>query len=199
MKMFRHDFQTDNGAIGLSVEDKKALASMRSSIKLNNGHYTVSLPWKHINVTLPNNRQVALRRITHFQKRFLKDLNFYKLYEGKMKEYVINGHARKIPDDNLQPGSRTSYLPHHATGKKFRIVFDRGASFKETPLNDDLLQGPDLTGNLLGFLTRFREGHIAVIADIRAMFHQVKVNPEDTDSLRFFWWDNNVIASTPKE
>ena len=41
-----------------------------------------------------------------------------------MKEYVINGHARKIPDDNLQPGSRTCYLSHHATGNKFRIVFD---------------------------------------------------------------------------
>ena len=199
MKMFRHDFQTDNGATGLSVEDKEALASMRSSIKLNDGHYTVSLPWKHSNVTLPNNRQVALRRITHLQKRFLKDFNFYKLYEAKMKEYVINGYARKIPDDNLQPGSKTWYLPHHATGNKFRIVFDCGASFKGTSLNDNLLQGPDLTGNLLGVLTRFREGPIAVIADIRAMFHQVKVSPEDRDSLRFFWWDNNDIASTPKE
>ena len=199
MKMFRHDFQTDNGATGLSVEDKEALASMRSSIKLNDGHYTVSLPWKHSNVTLPNNRQVALRRITHLQKRFLKDFNFYKLYEAKMKEYVINGYARKIPDDNLQPGSKTWYLPHHATGNKFRIVFDCGASFKGTSLNDNLLQGPDLTGNLLGVLTRFREGPIAVIADIRAMFHQVKVSPEDRDSLRFFWWDNNDIAFTPKE
>ena len=199
MKMFRHDFQTNNGATGLSVEDKEALASMRSSIKLNDGHYTVSLPWKHSNVTLPNNRQVALRRITHLQKRFLKDFNFYKLYEAKMKEYVINGYARKIPDGNLQPGSKTWYLPHHATGNKFRIVFDCGASFKGTSLNDNLLQGPDLTGNLLGVLTRFREGPIAVIADTRAMFHQVKVSPEDRDSLRFFWWDNNDIASTPKE
>ena len=137
--------------------------------------------------------------ITHLQKRFLKDFNFYKLYEAKMKEYVINGYARKIPDGNLQPGSKTWYLPHHATGNKFRIVFDCGASFKGTSLNDNLLQGPDLTGNLLGVLTRFREGPIAVIADTRAMFHQVKVSPEDRDSLRFFWWDNNDIASTPKE
>ena len=142
MKMFRDDFQTDNGATGLSVEDKEALASIRSSIKLNNGHVTVSLPWKHNNVTLPNNRQMALRRIIHFQKRFLKDSNFYKQYEAKIKEYVINGHARKIPDDNLQPGSKTWYLSYHATGNKFRIVFDCGASFKRTFLNDNLLQGP---------------------------------------------------------
>ena len=79
------------------------------------------------------------------------------------------------------------------------IVFDPGASFKGTSLNDNLLQGPDLTGNLLGVLTRFREGPIAVIADIHAMFHQVKVSPEDRDSLLFFWWDNNNIVFTPKE
>ena len=31
------------------------------------------------------------------------------------------------------------------------------------------------------------------------MFHQFKVSPEDKDSLRFFWWDNNDIAFPPKE
>ena len=51
----------------------------------------------------------------------------------------------------------------------------------------------DLTGNLLGVLTRFREGPIAVIANIRAMFHQVKVSPEDRDSLRFFWWEVMIL------
>ena len=186
MKMFRHNFQTDNGVIGLSVEDNETLSSMRSSIKLNNGHYIVSLPWKHSNVTLPNNGKMALRRITHLQKCFLKESNFYKLYEAKIKEYVINGHACKILNDNLQPAFRTWYLPHHATGNKFRIVFDCEASFNGTFPNDNLLQGPDLTGNLLGVLTRFRGGPIALIADIRTMFHQVKFSPEDRDSLRFF-------------
>ena len=142
MKMFSHDFQTDNGSTGLSVQDKEALASMSSSIKLNNGHYTVSLPWKHSNIALPNNRQVALRRITHLQKRFLKDSNFYKQYEAKVKQYVINGYARKIPDDNLQPGSRTWYLPHHATGNKFRIVFDCGLVLKGLPLMITFFRGP---------------------------------------------------------
>ena len=156
--MFKYDFQTNNGGVELTVEDKEAFVFMRSSLKLNNRHYTVSLPRKHSDVTLPNNRQVALRRITYLQKRFLKDSDFYELYDAKMKDNVINDHACKILDDYLQPGQKKWYLSHHTTGNKFRIVFDCGASFKRTSLNDKLLQGPDLTGNSLGVLTRFREG-----------------------------------------
>ena len=37
---------------------------------------------------------------------------------------------------------------------------------------------------------RFRVGTIAIVADIEAMFHQVLVDSEDADSLRFLWTDN---------
>ena len=40
----------------------------------------------------------------------------------------------------------------------------------------------------MGMLTRFRLHPIAVMADIQAMFHQVRVTQEDQDTLRFLWW-----------
>ena len=39
-------------------------------------------------------------------------------------------------------------------------------------------------------LKRFRDGQLAIMTDIEAMFHQVKVLKEDTDSLRFLWRTN---------
>ena len=33
---------------------------------------------------------------------------------------------------------------------------------------------------------------IAIVADIEAMFHQVKVEPKDCNALRFLWWDENI-------
>ena len=53
-----------------------------------------------------------------------------------------------------------------------------------------LLQGPNLTNNLLGVLLRFRTENIGIMGDIKSMFHQVRVPKEDRDYLRFFWWPN---------
>ena len=57
-------------------------------------------------------------------------------------------------------------------------------------MNKELLQGPHLTNTLLGVLIRFRQGPVALMADIDAMFHQVRVDSEDKDFLRFLWWPN---------
>ena len=70
---------------------------------------------------------------------------------------------------------------------KVRVVFDCPAVFHGTSLNDQLLLGPDLTNSLVGVLLRIRENPVAVMADIEAMFHQVRVTPNDYDALRFLW------------
>ncbi|XP_053376744.1 uncharacterized protein LOC128547687 [Mercenaria mercenaria] len=52
--------------------------------------------------------------------------------------------------------------------------------------------------NLVGVLTRFRQEKIALIADIEAMFHQVRVCENDCDALRFLWWPGGDITKPPK-
>ena len=66
-------------------------------------------------------------------------------------------------------------------------------------LNSQLLQGPDLTNNLVGVLIRFREEPIAIMADIEGMFHQVRVSPKDCDALRFLWWPENDFHKDPED
>ena len=61
------------------------------------------------------------------------------------------------------------------------------------------LQGPDTTNDLVGVLTRFRQDQVAIVVDIEAMFHQVRVKPEDRDALRFLWWPGGDLSSTPAE
>jgi len=77
------------------------------------------------------------------------------------------------------------HIPHFATGEKFRVVFDCAARFCGVSLNDVLLQGPDLTNNLVGVMLRFRQEPVAFAADIKAMFHQVCVAEPDREALRF--------------
>jgi hypothetical protein len=56
-------------------------------------------------------------------------------------------------------------------------VKDDAARFGGTSLNDQLLQEPDINNTLVGVLTRFREGEIAVVADIEGMIYQARVAP----------------------
>lgn len=74
-------------------------------------------------------------------------------------------------------------------------------------LNSQLLQGPDLTNNLTGVLTRFRQKAVAFITDVEAMFHQVHVpsspclcvQEEDSDFLRFLWWPGGELDKDLEE
>ncbi|XP_039268857.2 uncharacterized protein LOC120343903 [Styela clava] len=68
-----------------------------------------------------------------------------------------------------------------------------------TSLNDQLLRGPDSANSLLGTLLRFRQHEIAIVADIEAMFHQVKVHPKDWNVLRFMWWPGGDLSQDPSE
>ncbi len=72
---------------------------------------------------------------------------------------------------------------YHPKKKTLRVVFDCGAAYKGTSLNSELLQGPDLTSPLIGVLLRFRQERIAIMADIKSMFHQVRVANSDVNYL----------------
>jgi ribonuclease HI len=47
---------------------------------------------------------------------------------------------------------------------------------------------------LFGVLTRFRSEKLAFVADLEAMFYQVKVPPADRSFLRFLWWPKGDIS-----
>ena len=66
-------------------------------------------------------------------------------------------------------------------------------------MNQNLLQGPDLTNGLIGVLCRFREKAVAFSCDVQSMFHQFFVNEEDRDLFRFLWWENGDLETRPVE
>ena len=56
-----------------------------------------------------------------------------------------------------------------------------------------------MTNNLTGVLCRFRKENIAFMCDVEGMFHQVKVNEECRNLLRFLWWEKGDTSKEPKE
>ena len=83
--------------------------------------------------------------------------------------------------------------------RKICVVFDCSAAYKGRFINKELLSGPDLTNQVIGVLTIFREEKMAFMADVEAMYHQVQV-PEDQQSFsKFLWWGNHDIDREPHD
>ena len=80
----------------MSLEDKKALRTMEQSVKLQDGHYQVALPWRAFPPFLPYNRSLAERRLRMLTRRFLQDNELFKNYKGTMEKY--HGKTRVMLD-----------------------------------------------------------------------------------------------------
>ena len=120
-----------------------------------------------------------------------------------MNGLIASNYAELVPEEEMKlDNGRIWYLPHHGVYRhrkldKIRVVFDCSAVYKGQSINQNLLQGPDLTNSLLGVLCRFRENNIALMCDLEAMFHQAMVNVDDRNFLRFLWWKNGLLDNEP--
>ena len=186
---------------GWSVEDHQWLRKVEEGLKMSDGHYELPLPRKS-KLPLPDNREVALRRLQSLKKRF-DDKEFADKYVNFMNNMFEKGHAEKVPDEDLsRSDGKVSYIPHHGVyGQKpgkIRVVFDCSSAFQGVSLNDSLLQGPDLTTPLFDVLLRFRQEQVAFVGDVESMYYQVRVPQEDRDTLRFFWWPDGNTTLSPE-
>ena len=106
------------------------------------------------------------------------------MYTTAMNDYLMKGYAEHVEVDGPTTDNKQWYIPHHAVTHpnkpdKVPVVFDCAAKCRGVSLNQQLLKGPDLNTSLVGVLLRFRLRSVAVVADIEAMFHQLKVSPKE--------------------
>jgi len=176
-----------------SMEDERFLRILEDGVKkLPDGHYEMPLPLKSDNVSLPNNRQLAVKRWNQLNARFKKNPKFFTDYQTFMKD-LISQCAERVPEDRLEvQNGKVNYVPHTGVTQEnrgqIRVVFDCSAQYNGVSLNDYLLKGPDFMNDLLGTLCCFHQESVAFMTDIKSMFHQFVVAEEHRDLLRFLWW-----------
>ena len=115
-RMYNAEFSKSlaSSELAMSSEDRQTLAILENSARLVDGHYQMALPWRYKPPCLKNNCCVALRRLHLLEKRFHKDPSLMEKYCKTIDEYTARGHARKVPDDKIDPaGKPLWYLPHH--------------------------------------------------------------------------------------
>ena len=80
----------------MSQNDRKTPDIMEKTVKLENGHYEIALPWKTYPPNLQNNRTIAERRFELLRKRLRKEPVVHKKYKEFMHDLLSKDYARKI-------------------------------------------------------------------------------------------------------
>ncbi|XP_053692168.1 uncharacterized protein LOC128740631 [Sabethes cyaneus] len=182
--------------IQLSKDDERAMFLLETRTHFIGQRYETGLLWRSDKVRLPDNKAVAVRRLRCLEKRMKKDTELAKIMREKMAEYRSKHYIRKLSQEELSAKyDRIWYLPIFTVYNvnkpgMVRIVWDAAAEAYGTSLNSVLVTGPDQLASLVGILIQFREHHVDVCADIREMFHQVRIIPADQHCQRFLWRDH---------
>ena len=139
-----------------------------------------------------NNKRLASTRLKSLVKRLRSNTELFESYSDIFKQQLQEGIIEEVTDSTA-PGEGEYFMPHHPVQRpdkattKLRIVFDASSKMRAKSLNDVLHSGPNLFTPLFDILIRFRQNRIALVADIKQAFLQVKIDEKHRDFLRFIW------------
>ncbi|XP_045506279.1 uncharacterized protein LOC123702546 [Colias croceus] len=204
-KLMKKSYEID--ALGIKVTqrkssvDERAIRIFEETARRINGRFEVGLPWRTDKPTLPLNYEMARKRLKSIENKMDRCEEFKHAYTAEIQNLINKGYAAPVTNDDL-PATTTWYLPHFAVVNpnkpgKLRVVFDAAARDKGVCLNDELLDGPDLLQSLPGILYKYRENEVAVTADVKEMFLQIKIRKQDQGA-QLFLWRGDDRTSPPK-
>ncbi|XP_064642864.1 uncharacterized protein LOC135497084 [Lineus longissimus] len=190
-RLWNADVDTPKDQYFYTPEERIALSKAKRTIRYVDGRYEIGIPWKEDRPNLPNNRSVAERRFFNLERSLCKTPDIAKRYDEVMEANIEKGYL--VPATRPPPAEPCWYLPHFPVIReqkattKVRIVLDSAAKFKDVSLNDAMLPGPKLQRDLTDILLTFRVGPVALVGDIKEMFPQVRLLPEDQTYHRVLW------------
>ncbi|UYV84341.1 hypothetical protein LAZ67_X001896 [Cordylochernes scorpioides] len=174
----------------ISEKEKIFLMQEKFREKICRGHdgcYFVSLPWKEGIGLIPNNLEIAKRRLEAMTQKLTQKGQF-EPNDEVLRFWFRENLIEEVDGEDIKPIGH--YLPHRPIYKvqseitPIRPVYDASckASKRSLSLNECLETGPNLIELLPEILIRFREKKIGAIADIRKAFQTI--DPSKIRTLR---------------
>jgi hypothetical protein len=211
-RLYRHNFLMREGEKASpeeshpSRDDARATKIIQETLEFDeeSGHYRCGLPWKNgrqgaaskFNVEV--SRRNAIDWLVKEGTKLRKDPQRCAGVWSSMNEIIGEGHAKRVDNPEVPPGTPLLYLPIHIVTQKpgkCRVCQDGAAKCHGVCLNDELLAGPDLLNRLVGILLRFRRHKVALSANIKGFFHQVYMRKDDSPAFRFYWFEDETMES----
>lgn len=183
-------------SLSLSREDQQCENYfVENHSRASDGRFIVPLPFVDPSNKpfFSHSRAIALKRLLSLEKKLNFNPSFRKAYMSFMEDYADCNHLVEVEPPNDDVGN-FYYIPHHgilrpeSVSTPLRVVFDASSKdAKGISLNDTLLPGPKLQTNIFDLLVRFRWHAIVFTGDVKQMYRQILVPPEDADYQRILW------------
>lgn len=173
------------GRVRTSEQEQCEERFLETYRRLADGRIEVGIPLRGNLEQLGSSRASALHRYQQLERRFQRDPELKRKYCDAIAEMMQSDHMRAADRPAVGP---CYHIPHHPVMTKFRVVFDASCrTDRGTSLNEMQLIGEKLQDDLADLIMRFRCHQVAVTADIRKMYLQVRIRPDQWDLQRVFW------------
>ncbi|XP_055308238.1 uncharacterized protein LOC129572320, partial [Sitodiplosis mosellana] len=155
------------------------------------GRFTVRIPLKPNITCFGSSREIALKRFMYLERKFAREPNKRSIYVEKMRESMRLGHMVQVTQQ-AKMDELVYHIPHHCIDKDDRVVFDASCKTDTgVSLNSIQMLGAKLQKDLYETIMRFRRHRVAVYADIRKMFNQVRLARDQWNLQRIFWRESS--------
>lgn len=98
-------------ALGIFDREEKVYEQFEKHNSFNNGRYEVSLPWKEMNMALPDNLDLCIRRLHSLLRKLRQVKETFVSYDNVIQEQLQKGIIEPV---ETMEGGKVYYLPHHA-------------------------------------------------------------------------------------
>ena len=126
----------------VKIQEQLSMKRVEQSITYDNKMYRVGIPWREDRPNLPDNYNMALRRLQNVEKKLQRSPDIALANNEIIGQYVAKGYVRKVPEN--EHSNSKWYLPHFPVLRpdkdttKTRIVFDASARCEGIALNDPI-------------------------------------------------------------
>ena len=113
----------------MTGDEKKAVNLVQYSFKYKDGRQEVGIPWNRDPKCLPDNYDMAVKRMMKTERKLLRNVEVSNEYNQIIEGHIKKGYV-KIFQKDPEIESKKWYLPHFAVIKtdkettKTRIIFD---------------------------------------------------------------------------
>ena len=93
-------------------DERSALDTAEESITYNNKCYRIAIPWKENFTNLPNNMEMAEKRLQNLERRLSRQPEVTKEYAKIIEGHLEKGYITKLPPVEDEESTVKWYLSH---------------------------------------------------------------------------------------